>query len=464
MDKDFVKQLVLSWATTDSRVTPTEEILRWVDKRNRETHVDIRRIPMEEMGSWYYDSDEGVIRNKQGSFFKVSGFRAYEEERIVSEQPILIQPENGYLGIICKELDGVLHFLMQAKIEPGNVNKIQLSPTIQATKSNFTQAHGGKRPEYLDYFRESGKYELVLDQLQSEQSARFLKKRNRNLMIFVREDVPVLPTHRWMTLGQIKELMCTRDNMVNMDTRTVLSCLPFSTLPMEKADREEIRGQFSDPALYRSVFEGNGDFAVPRVYNYLNDYKMFADRRCELIPLHQLSGWHMSEYGVFPDGRGSFQVICCQIEIEGREVVKWTQPLFMATGISTFALVMCEIDGVMHFLVKGNPEPGCFDGIELAPTVQLEPADAERSDIPFLDLLKDGSAQILCDVLLSEEGGRFYHEQNRNLLIQVERDRLGELPPGYFLLDYMTLNRLCQVNNCLNIQLRNLLSLLRIKS
>ena len=67
---------------------------------------------------------------------------------------------------------------------------------------------------------------------------------------------------------------------------------------------------------------------------------------------------------------------------------------------------------------------------------------------------------ILFDQLLSEEGGRFYHEQNRNILLQVEKTELPQLSDGYFLVDYCTLNELVQVNNTLNIQLRNLLSLL----
>ena len=40
------------------------------------------------------------------------------------------------------------------------------------------------------------------------------------------------PTHRWMTLSQIKELM-RYDNLVNMDTRTVLSCIPYVLLGMD---------------------------------------------------------------------------------------------------------------------------------------------------------------------------------------------------------------------------------------
>lgn len=462
MQSDVIEKLVRSWAAKDSPVTPTEEILRWVEQKNRETHVDIHKIPMSEMSDWFYDREAGLLRNQRGTFFKISGFRVYKSGLVTVEQPVILQPENGYLGIICKEIDGVLHFLMQAKIEPGNLNQIQISPTIQATKSNFTQAHGGKRPAYLDYFLHADRYEIIFDQLQSEQSSRFLKKRNRNLIIRVEDEIEQLPTHRWMTLGQIKDLMCTYDNLVNMDTRTVLSGLPFSAMEVHDIQKSNLAGFFSEPPLYHSVFEGSRYYGLPEVYNHINNYKMFADHSYQLLPLHELKGWRMDENGVFPVESGGFQVIYCQIEIEGREVQRWSQPLFEATGVSTFGLISCDIDGVRHFLVQALAEPGCFDGIELGPSIQEDSAAAHRGKIRIEQFSDAPQSRILCDVMLSEEGGRFYHEQNRNVLIHTTREQIGELPEGYFLLDYMTLNRLCQVNNCLNIQLRNLLSLLRI--
>lgn len=64
--------------------------------------------------------------------------------------------------------------------------------------------------------------------------------------------------------------------------------------------------------------------------------------------------------------------------------------------------------------------------------------------------------------MLSEEGGRFYHEQNRNVVMFIEWDMLKSLPEGYIWVNYSTLNLLVQINNCLNIQLRNLLSTLEM--
>lgn len=165
--------------------------------------------------------------NRNHAFFKVCGIEKTEAEQVIVRQPIIVQNEIGYLGIICKEINGVLYFLMQAKIEPGNVNKVQISPTIQATKSNFERTHGGKQPNYLEYFQNKHNYEIIVDQIQSEQCSRFLGKRNRNIIIKVEDEVEELENYRWMSLAQIKYFM-KLDNLINMDTRTVLSCVPFS--------------------------------------------------------------------------------------------------------------------------------------------------------------------------------------------------------------------------------------------
>jgi oxidase EvaA len=196
-----------SWISPEGLYT-TADILSWINGLNKTVYVDIRKTTFASCG-WFYDEASGQIVNPARSFFQIAGFRQSDGQgRKISEQPIIIQDEIGYLGILCKEFDGVLHFLMQAKIEPGNVNKIQLSQTIQATKSNFTRRHGGTSPAYLDYFLEaSSGHTVIVDQIQSEQASRFLGKRNRNIILLLDEGTHVEegPSHRWLTLAQIKQ-------------------------------------------------------------------------------------------------------------------------------------------------------------------------------------------------------------------------------------------------------------------
>lgn len=461
---DTLFKIVQSWAYTEGNVNTTDELLKWIDDLNCTIEVSIQKITLEESGVWYYHTTEGCIENQNKSFFSIRGIQKILKDQLLFEQPIIVQSEIGYLGIICKEINGVLNFLMQAKIEPGNVNKVQISPTLQATRSNFTQRHGGNKPEYLDYFLNAQDHEVVVDQIQSEQSSRFYKKRNRNIIIRVDTEIPLSYNYRWMTLGQMKKLM-KYNNLVNMDTRTVLSCIPYHLGDYTAEEFHQLEDLFKDNSLFRSVFIGDKTNMLPTIYQYINNYKMFDESQTRLVPLSLLSSWEMREGAFFSRNPYGFKIIFCDITIEGREVRHWTQPMFEAIGMATFGLICTTIDGVKKFLIRALPEAGSFDKLEIGPSVQLEAAAGLESYDTIVQLFMDRllmNHHVIHNVILSEEGGRFYHEQNYNIILEVEEEALSNLPSGYFLVDYRTLNMLIQVNNCLNIQLRNLLSLLEV--
>lgn len=436
-------------------------IINWVAELNSTTEVRIQKNKLSDSDFWFYDENSGRIVNKNKSFFQIAGFCKELKDKVIAEQPIIIQDEIGYLGIICREFDGELHYLMQAKIEPGNINKVQISPTIQATKSNFEQKHGGRKPAYLDYFINASKYKIIVDQIQSEQSSRFYKKRNRNIIIQIDEDIEELPNFKWITFGQIKKLMRI-DNLVNMDTRTVFSCLPLANMQYDTSIMLRCAKNIKDKAFFESVMGERDKNAVTEIYHYINNYKMFDESVCRFVPLHMLKNWVMSDSGIECRTPYNFKVVFCSIEIEGREVSSWTQPLFEAMGIATFGLFTCVDNGIRKFLVRALPEVGCFDKIELSPSVQREYIKLRENTVvdDLFDYCIRENKGIKFNTLLSEEGGRFYCEQNRNVIIEIDKNELDRLPEGYFWTDFRTLNILTQVNNCLNIQLRNLLSVL----
>lgn len=454
-------RLIESWATTTGTLYTTREILDWVSEKNRTINVKIEKLNYDYSGSsgWHYDNALGEIRNEHGSFFQIKGIKRVVHNEVIEEQPIIVQNEIGYLGIIGKVIDGVLYFLMQAKIEPGNVNKIQISPTIQATKSNFMRAHGGKSPAYLDYFSNKNNYEIVVDQIQSEQSSRFWGKRNRNIIIIVDDDIEVLESHRWMTLGQIKQLM-KYDNLVNMDTRTVISCIPFALREFTYKELTHIKTNFKNQAFFNSMFFGDSGVNINKIYQYMNEIKMLDNSVVSLVPLTELKEWQWKN-GELSRENGEFSVIYCDIEIEGREVKRWQQPLLAATAHSIFGLAFCIENDSILFLIHAKSEIGCFDKIEIGPTVQVNVLSEQKNyvDKVFMSNL-DNNNGIVFKGLFSEEGGRFYQEQNMNVIMQVDKDEFGTLASGYFWADYQTLNTLIQFNNCLNIQLRNLLAIL----
>lgn len=455
-------QICESWVTTEGTIHSLDEILNWIADKNRETKVSIDKISLAQMNDWFYDEKEQGIVNHAHTFFAVKGLKKYEDRlETVYEQPIIVQREIGYLGIIGKVINGTMYFLMQAKIEPGNVNKIQISPTVQATKSNFMRVHGGKSPKFIEYFSHDRNFEVIVDQIQSEQSSRFYGKRNRNILIIVDEAIEPGDNHMWMTLGQIKQLM-EYDNLVNMDTRSVISCIPFALRDFTYKELVYLEGLFADKELYNSIFFGEAGVKINKIYQYMNEVKMLDRSKVELVDLYSLNDWHFHN-GAFVSDHGEFSIIFCDIEIEGREVTKWQQPLLEAKSILILGLMYSYFDNKMNFLVHSQSEVGCFDKIEIGPTVQCacdNSADRDAVQTIFFDKYKRWEG-IMFSGLFSEEGGRFYHEENRNILMVVNKEEIGELPPGYFWTDYQTLNILIQFNNCLNIQLRNLLSILK---
>ncbi|MGB4985060.1 MAG: NDP-hexose 2,3-dehydratase family protein [Erysipelotrichaceae bacterium] len=437
------------------------EILEWINSLNRTTIVNINRIKLSESNYWFLDENEDIITNKNNSFFSVKAISGMLNGKEI-EQPIIVQDEIGFLGIIMQIKDNIPYFLMQAKIEPGNINCVQISPTIQATKSNFTQVHGGNKPHYLDYFYNYSNYNVVYDQIQSEQSSRFFKKRNRNVIIEIDGsiDIVVFENFKWMTLKQIKLLM-NYDNLVNMDTRTVISCLPLENIKF-KSITDDIYN--TNRELYNSIFDDNCVYERQKITSKLVDYKMFSKNKLEIKKLSEMNNWVVNDNGIIHKSKYPFKVSYFDIEIEGREVRKWNQPLFEACEIALFGLIVADFNGVLKVLTKLTVEIGCFDNVELGPTIQLNSiGDCNSNNVERLFLNHVNKKEnILNDVLLSEEGGRFYHEQNRNIIVKIDKDVLVDISNEYEWLSLSTLSNLIKHNNYLNIQLRNLLSIIEI--
>lgn len=468
--KEIELLFLKSAMTLKNPFNTTEEVLCWVKKRNDEVNVKVDRISFEKMDNWGLDKKKGALRHSSNKFFSIQGLEVTTNYgyKKTWDQPIINQPEIGYLGFITKLFNGILYFLVQTKIEPGNVNYVQLSPTIQATKSNYTQVHGGKIPNYLEYFMCATKNEILLDQLQSEQGARFLKKRNRNIIIKVDKELEILKDFKWLTLGQIKFLM-KMDNVINMDTRTVISGISFGDYPKRALDFHKIMS-FEDKStpnkLLSSALINNQSFvSFKQIIYWLTAHKVKYELSVKTKSLASLKDWKITNSIIEHKDRRFFKVIGVNVEIGNREVTSWHQPLIEPCDEGICAFIIKEIDGILHFLVQAKLEAGNFDIVEIAPTVQCSSVYSEdkkeQDKIPFLkEILNAKPEQIIFDTLQSEEGGRFFREQNRNILIELGDDFSTKVPENYIWLTLNQLKRLIVFNNYVNIQARSLIAAL----
>ncbi len=445
----------------------TPDLIEWLSAQNKKVEVNISKTTFENMGQWQLSN--GSIVHSSGKFFSIDGIRIETNWGPIPQwdQPIINQCEIGYLGFIAKEFNGILHFLMQAKIEPGNVNYVQLSPTLQATRSNYTQVHHGKKPLYLEFFQNAKPHQILMDQLQSEQGARFLRKRNRNIIIKTDDDIPMYDNFVWLTLGQLKKLM-QHDNLVNMDTRTVVSGIPFGDFEPDvinffnylgyDSNSNEIQKQFLKSALTKT----GSLHTIENIITFLTQFKSIYDLDVQKVSLHELSNWVVGDGEIYHRENKYFKVIAVDVEIGNREVLKWSQPMVEPAQEGLCAFVCREINGILHFAVQAKLECGNHDIIEFAPTVQCLTGNyrkSKKAQLPFLKyVLSAKREQIVFDTLQSEEGGRFFREQNRNMIVIAGDDVPIELPEKFV---WMTLNQLytfLKFNNYLNIQARSLIA------
>lgn len=451
----------------------TDEVLKWMEDQNRKVESRIEQIPIRELRGWEDIDDH--IRHNSGKFFSIDGIRISTNYRgdQTWDQPIINQPEIGFLGFIVKKFEGIYHFLVQAKIEPGNLNVVQISPTLQATRSNYTCVHKGKRPTYLEYFNGEKPVKILLDQLQSEQGARFLHKRNRNIIVEVSDDIEieVKEGFKWLSLGQIKDLI-SYPNVLNMDTRTVISCITYgsyneSTLNLVNTLLSS-RSMRSDGYLY-SVLSGDNHLNdLRQIIQWITGLKFKYDLNVKPIGLSQMEKWIYDGNTIHHQDYKYFDVIGVNVAIGNREIVSWDQPMIRSAQEGIMGFLVKKINGIYHFLVQGKLEAGNFDIVEMAPTIQCLTGNYKKGKneytIPYIEyFINPPKEKVWYSTYQSEEGGRFYHEQNLNIIVEVGDEFPIEVDSNYC---WMTLNQMMSFvtyNNYLNIAARSLLSSIKFK-
>lgn len=446
-------------ASAARRPRPAEDVIEWLAERRRRVPFQVTPVPFERLAGWSFAPASGDLVHESGRFFTVGGLHVRTDHGPVSEwrQPIIYQQDVAIVGILATEIDGVLHFLMQAKIEPGNVNTVQLSPTVQSTSSNYLRTHRGARSRFVEYFIEPGRARVLVDVLQSEQGAWFWGKRNRNVVMEVTGEVTPHDDFAWLTLGQILDLL-HHPNAVNMDARTVLACLLSSASSIGAEP-----GDGAAAAIAESPYISGGDaFLSPmQVRSWLTERKSAYTLAARAVPLDSVDGWERDADAVFrADGR-HFTIVGVKVHAGSREVSDWCQPLLEPRGTGLAAFVVRRVNGVPHLLARADLRPGYRDVVELGPTVQCIPenyAEAVGDRRPrFLDLVLSSDVRVRYDVVQSEEGGRFRHALTRHLVVEVDEGFPLETPADFRWLTVPQAMALVRQSYQVDIEARSLL-------
>ena len=447
-----------AYTGADCEPIETTSVVDWLREGQRGNLLSVRRVPLHQLGGWMFEPGTRNLRHQTGRFFSIHGIRIETggSGEAGWSQPIIAQPEIGILGFLATRRGGEMSFLVQRKIEPGNVNIAQASPTVQATRSNYTRVHGGGTPPYLEFFLSPPAGAVIVDQLQQEQASRYRGKRNRNMVVEVDASrIPVLPGYRWTTWRELASLMHV-PNALNLDTRSVLSCLPF-----QAAVETAPSGSFT--ARVHASFATRSDRVLFEARSWLAQLAREHRMQVDDLPLGDVEGWQYDGDVIAHRSGRYFEVIGVSVDAPTREVPRWDQPLVRSVARGVVGMLCQQQEGVLRVLVRAVLEAG-EPQVRIGPTVQCVPSNHDAPP-PFLaTFLQAPPPAIRFRSLQSEEGGRFFHDERLLMVVEAGPGEPIEAPAGFRWLTLGELAHLSAAGAHVNIEARSLLACLALQS
>jgi len=370
----------------------TNELIDWLKSQKKNNKIRIRKKKIDLLKDWIFK--DNIIFHKSKNFFSIKAF-LFQQKNKKRFQPLILQKEHGILGIIKQNKKGKDYYLLQSKIEPGNINGIQISPTVQATKSNYLRKHGGKKTLFLDYFLKQQKKLKIVSKIKlSEQGSRFLNKKNWNILLETdKTNILLKKNYCWLTKENIRYLI-NKKNMLNMDTISVLS----------SAIKKN---------LNENLINSNNNLK-----NRLNQFDKKIKSTRKIISFDNLKGWKIKKNSISDIKNKYFSIFFIDVIANLREVNKWEQPILSDHSSSLNGFLVSKINNTKHYLLKIINEPG-FDQSKYTSTIFEKNFNLNsRKNIKFLSFFKKNNC--LMNLVNSDEGGRFLNNQTRNLINEIK--------------------------------------------
>ena len=199
--------------------------LSWFKKKIKEDKTKVKKISINQLKDWKIYRN-GNIFHKSKQFFSLQGVKtsnATNREVHNWDQPLLFQKHGGVLAILVRNKNGIIEFLLNARREPGDgKGQLKLCPSFSATQSNMNLAHGGKKTDLSELVLNSPN--IIGKTLHYEEGARFWRKPNKNLLIFLEKKNYFKIKKKnfiWLNLSQIKKLNLV-NGIINPFVKTIL--------------------------------------------------------------------------------------------------------------------------------------------------------------------------------------------------------------------------------------------------
>jgi dTDP-4-dehydro-6-deoxy-alpha-D-glucopyranose 2,3-dehydratase len=383
------------------------QLQEWMRAIVQNANFSVRPILFSDSSEWTYVG--GKLTHQSGLFFNLVGVSWHNGVQLV-HQPLIEQREIGTLGFLLHDNGRTKSILVQAKIEPGNVNICQLSPTFQATASNAARVHGGKAPILKKWFLPTGD-NILYQSLNSEQGTRFLGKLNRNTMVKSRKKLYPSKSHKWIEVDDLLDMLDT-NHLVNTDARSVLTCSPWEEL-VTRQPFTRYNNWFAEQ-LRDSYLTVRKDWPQ-RVINNLSKLRQKFNDPQE-VPLEKIPGWQMRGHALKSKGKRPFVVRQIHVTTRMREVPSWDQPIIDSASKGVAEIYCGTKKGKLYFLLAPQIEMGLLNRVELGPSLLVEPG-AHAQQVKM-------RGKVIAAVYQSDEGGRFFQDITRYRIVHI-----GEIAP-----------------------------------
>ncbi len=382
---------------------------KWFNSQKKLNRIRVKIKRLNDLENWNYGKK--LIFHSSLRFFKIIGIEVKSNFGGKNwDQPIIVQNEQGILGILKNKK--TKKYLLQAKVEPGNKNKLQLSPTVQATKSNYQRIHKGKKTPYLDFFKDN-KVKFIS---QSEQGYRYLFKFNKNSIVVIEKKIKVLKNFFWLSKEDLKYLI-KRKSVLNMDTVSVFSSF--------------IRKNTTDLPLKK----------MHEINNWIRQNDKIFKLKIKVKPLANLINWKVTPENITHKNNKHFSVIGINTLCNKREITKWDQPIIKGKRIAFAGYLIKEFNKTEHYLCKYNKKPGLKKST-LSCTVNTSDLDNfktnnnlnsfEKKMIKDIFLNKKNKYKKIYDNILSDEGGRFFNCDIKYKALKLSNKKKVKIPSNYF--------------------------------
>ena len=223
------------------------------------------------------------------------------------------------------------------------------------------------------------------------------------------------------------------NNFLNADLRSLISVFDWDLYtgddPVEDHERK--------------VTESNSDIFSENT---------LGKNEWELTTLDKLNGWDVRDDGIVDLKNFGIWVDMFKTSCTTREVSRWSQPLLCCLNKGIVVLLIRKINDRYSFLVSIRSEFGISGEITVLPSYVIYPGDNYENKSSLYE-----GGTLIAELVQSEEGGRFYKNENIYKVISIDNDI--DLQPHHRWVNINTLKSILKSSNRASFQLRCIVSL-----